>query len=224
MVIGITGSSGSGKSTVCKILENKWNAKIINADEIAKDLSRSGTQYYKDIVQEFGKEILLESEEIDRKKLADIIYNDDDKREILNKLTFKYVCDEIIKAIKFEEIKLEQDKNIKKQTEENLKLSENHNKEADNQKLIIIDAPLLIEAKLGNICDTTIAVISKNRGAQIERILKRDNIDKNVAIARINAQKENEFYVQNCDYEIVNDGDIVDLEKQIKEILNRLMK
>ena len=219
MVIGITGSSGSGKSTVCKILENKWNAKIINADEIAKDLSRSGTQYYKDIVQEFGKEILLETGEIDRKKLADTIYNDDNKRKILNKLTFKYVCDKIIR-----EIKLEQDKNIKKQTEENLKLSENHNKEADNQKLIIIDAPLLIEAKLGNICDTTIAVISKNRGAQIERILKRDNIDKNVAIARINAQKENEFYVQNCDYEIVNDGDIVDLEKQIKEILNRLMK
>ncbi len=214
MIIGITGSSGSGKSTICKILESKWNAKIINADEIAKDLSRSGTQYYKDIVQEFGKEILLETGEIDRKKLADIIYNDDNKREILNKLTFKYVCDEIKK-----EIKLEQDKNIKKQTEENLKPSENHNKEADNQKLIIIDAPLLIEAKLDNICDTTIAVISKNRKAQIERILQRDNIDKDVAIARINAQKENEFYVENCDYEIVNDGDIVDLEKQISEIL-----
>lgn len=201
MIIGITGSSGSGKSTVCKIIEDNYNAKIIKADEIAKSLSVKGTLYYKDIINEFGKEILLENGEINRKKLAEIIYNNNAKREKLNKLTFKYVCEEIERQI-------------------NQNLSKNTIEETDSEKLIIIDAPLLLEANLDSICDTTIAVISKNKQAQIERILNRDNIDKDVAIARINAQKTNEFYVENCKYAIVNDGDMVDLEKQVKEILS----
>ena len=214
MVIGITGSSGSGKTTVCEIISKNYNSKIIKADEIAKELSQKGKLYYEDIIKKFGIEILLENGEIDRKKLADIIYNDNSKREELNELTFKYVCEEIKK-----EIKAEQNENTQSQMKENFKLRENYNKEADREKLIIIDAPLLLEAKLDSICDTTIAVISKNKQAQIERILNRDGIDKNVAIARMNAQKTNEFYAKNCDYEIINDGDMTDLEKQVKEVL-----
>ena len=84
--------------------------------------------------------------------------------------------------------------------------------------LIAIDAPLLFEANLENLCDITIAVISKNKDAQINRIIKRDNIDRSHAIARINAQKSNEFYMNKCNYTIINDNPLLNLESQINNI------
>ena len=85
-----------------------------------------------------------------------------------------------------------------------------------NNNIIAIDAPLLLEANLQEICDKTIAVISEDRNLQIKRIIKRDNIDKEHAIARLNAQHPNEFYIQNCDNTLINDET---LEQQIEKLL-----
>ena len=79
MIIGITGSSGAGKSTICELLEEKYDVKIINADKIAKKLSKKGTNYIIDIIAKFGKDIVDEDGELKRKKLAEIIYNDPKK-------------------------------------------------------------------------------------------------------------------------------------------------
>ena len=187
MILGITGSSGAGKSTVCEILERKYNSQTINADKIAKQLSKQGTSYLQEIVQNFGNDILLQNGELDRKKLANIIYSNSDKRDELNNITFKYIKNEIKDQIK----------------------------KSDNN-IIAIDAPLLLEANLQEICDKTIAVISEDRGLQIQRIIKRDNIDREHAIARLNAQHSNEFYMQNCDDTIINNDT---LEKQIEKLL-----
>ena len=70
MVIGITGSSGAGKSTICEILENEYKVKIINADKIAKKLSKKGSNYIIDIISKFGADIVDEEGELKRKKLA----------------------------------------------------------------------------------------------------------------------------------------------------------
>lgn len=189
MIIGITGSSGSGKSTVCSILQKKYNVKIIDADKIAKQLSQNNKEYLADIVNQFGKEIILENGMLNRPKLADIIYNNEEKRELLNKCTFKYIKAEIQKEIgKYKDI-------------------------------IVIDAPLLFEAGLEKVCNITIAVISDNKELQIKRIMQRDNIERKVAIDRLNAQKQNEFYIKNCDYIIKNNGNIEDLNNQIDTIL-----
>lgn len=190
MIIGITGSSGSGKSTVCSILQKRYNVKIIDADKIAKQLSQNNKEYLVYIVNQFGKEIILENGMLNRPKLADIIYNNEEKRELLNKCTFKYIKAEIQKEIgKYKDI-------------------------------IVIDAPLLFEAGLEKNCDRTIAVISDNKELQIKRIMKRDNIERKVAIDRLNAQKQNEFYIKNCDYVIKNNGDIEDLNNQVDTIFN----
>ena len=189
MIIGITGSSGAGKSTICEILQKEYNVKIINADKIAKKLSCKGTSYINEIIKKFGKDIVDEKGELKRKKLAQIIYNNSDKRKELNNCTFKY---------------------IKKEIEEEIK-------EIEKDEIIIIDAPLLFECGLDKLCDKVIGVISK-RDLQIERIIVRDNIDYNQAESRLNAQEDNEFYIKKCDAIIENNNDIEDIEKKIRKI------
>ncbi len=210
MVIGITGSSGAGKSTVCEILQKKYGAKIISADKIAKDLCKKGTPYLLEIVKKFGEEILLENGELNRRKLADIIYHNEEKRELLNSCTFKYICKEIKSKIE------EYTKNYR-----NEKLNNSEILLKNNELIIVIDAPLLFEANTQNMCDITIAVISQNKENQINRIVNRDNIDKSHAIARINAQKSNEFYMNKCNYTIINDNKLLDLEAQIDNIFKK---
>lgn len=190
-IIGITGSSGSGKSTVCEILNEKYNVKIIDADKIAKELLTSGTEYYNDVISKFGRKITDDVGKIDRKKLADLIYNDDKKREMLNNSTFYYVVKEI----------------------------KSRAKEANNVD-IIIDAPLLFESKLDDICNSTIGVIAKE-SVQIERIIKRDSISKEQACKRIKAQQTNDFYMSKCTEIIENNNEYIETEKQIEEIAKK---
>lgn len=191
MILGITGSSGAGKSTVCEILENQYKSQTISADKIAKQLSKPGTKYFQEIIQKFGENILLENGELDREKLASIIYSDSIKRGELNNITFKYIKNEV--KIQISKI---------------------------NNNIIAIDAPLLFEAKMQDLCDKTIAVVSKDRKVQLQRIVKRDNINEEQAIARLNAQHQNEFYIEKCDYTIINNET---LEKQIEELLKKIV-
>lgn len=189
MIIGITGSSGSGKSTISKILAQKYNAKIIDADEIARRLSMENSKYINEIVSKFGKDIVDEAGNLNRKQLAEIIYSDENKREVLNNCTFKYIVSEIKTEIQ----------------------------NTINRDFIIIDAPLLFESKLNEVCDMVIGVITK-RKIQIDRIMKRDNINLEHAEKRIESQKNNDFYIQNCDKTIENDGDINFVKKKIEKL------
>lgn len=191
MIIGITGSSGSGKTSISKLLCKELNADIINADEIVREMSMPGEVYYNEIIKTFGKDILLENGEINKPKLADIIFNSNEKRDVLNLLTFKYVVDEI------------------KTTADSSK-----------SEIIVIDAPLLIESKLNEICDIVISVIA-DENIKLQRICVRDSIDENTALNRINAQPKNEFYIKNSNLVIINNKS--DLQKQvqgIKELVN----
>ena len=175
-VIGITGSSGSGKSTLTKILANELNAKPIYSDEVVKKMQKKGTNYYKKIVETFGEEILNENKEINRKKLAEIIFSKEEDRNKMNEITKTYVLEEIKRQIK--ETKKEMTSEEKK----------NNNRIGLNKE-----------------CNTIIVVIC-NRKTQIERICKRDNIEEKEAIARLNSQKSNEYYKKYADYVVENDG------------------
>lgn len=188
MIIGITGPSGAGKTSISKLLKQKLSADIINADEIVKEMSVSGTEYFKEIVKTFGEDILLENGEINKTKLANIIFSDASQRELLNSLTYKYVVEE-----------------IKKQVKEN------------EDKTIIIDAPLLIESKLNEICNIVISVIA-DEDVKLRRICARDDIDENSALNRIKSQPKNDFYIKNSEYVIIN-NDKSNLEKQTKGII-----
>lgn len=175
-IIGITGSSGSGKSTASRIIKKELGAKVIDADRLVKQKQKPGQIYFKKIVELFGKEILQKDGSLNRRKIAEIIFQDELKKEELDKLTYKYVVEETKNQIK--EMK---------------------------EEYVIIDAPLLIESRLNEICDVTVAVLS-NEEEQIKRICKRDNIEEYEAKLRIKAQKDNAFYKTNADYIVENNG------------------
>ena len=193
MIVGITGSSGSGKSTLCEILESSYNVKVLNADKIARRLSRKGTSYLIDIIKVFGKDIVDEEGELKRSKLAQIIYSDSKKREELNTYTFKYVKEDIIKQIS--------------------KIQEG--------TTIVIDAPLLFEAELDKMCDRVIGIIAP-REIQIERVVARDDIDYEDAEKRLVAQANDEFFIKKCDYIVKNDNGFSKIEEQINDICNKI--
>ncbi|MBP3464285.1 MAG: dephospho-CoA kinase [Clostridia bacterium] len=196
-IIGITGPSGAGKTTLSTILKNNYNASIIDADAVAKKLSTDITsEYYKEMVKLFGKSTLQENKQLNRKKIASIIYSDREKKRALNKLTFKYVVDD-----------------INKQIGELLKSSQ--------YEYLGIDVPLLYEAKMEKICDYVIAVVAEDK-EKVSRICRRDNISEELAKKRLEIQNNNEFFVSKADFVIYNDGSLEKLEKSLEEIIDKI--
>lgn len=190
-VIGITGSSGSGKTTVCKIIKKLYNSEILDVDKVAKELSNDvNSDYYREMVKLFGKECLLEDNMLNRKKIAEIIYQDEAKRESLNNLTFNYV--------------------VKKMKKDLSKIKD--------KDLVIIDAPLLYEAGVDKLCDKVIAIIAE-KSNKVKRICLRDGIDELFAKKRLLIQNEDDFYINKADYVIYNNKDFKELEESIKKVL-----
>lgn len=191
-IIGITGNSGSGKSTIAKIIKEECNGIIIDADKIAKNMTNTSTEYLKEIAKVFGINVINDNQ-LNRQKMADIIFNDRMQKEKLDKITFKYVVDEI-------------------------KMQVDLAKEKYNY--IILDVPLLFESKLNELCNYTVGVISDKKD-KINRICARDNISKEKATQRIDSQPDNKFYINNCDY-IINNSRIEEITAKVHEMLKKL--
>ncbi len=129
-IIGITGTTGAGKSTVCEELR-KRGADIVDADRISRDVTRKNGAAFNEIVAVFGEEILENSGEIDRKKLGAIVFGDNNKLSKLNEITHKYIYDEMRRQIL--------------------------NSKAD---IVVLDVPLLFQPEFPFECDLTVAVVS----------------------------------------------------------------
>ena len=192
-IIGITGNSGSGKSIVSKMINENYNAKIIDADRIAKEMAKNNSEYLQAIRQTFGEDI-VKNNELDRKRLADIVFSNKTEKEKLDSLTFEYVV-----------------KEIKSELEANQKL---------NYEYIILDVPLLFESKLDEMCDYIIGVIAP-KTEKIKRICKRDNLSEEKALQRLNNQENDEFYIKKCDF-IIENVDNEKTAKRVNEIILKL--
>ena len=193
-ILGVTGTSGSGKSTFSKILDEREDINVVYADKVARELSVPGTQYLKDVVSAFGENILLEDGNLNRRALAHIIYSNENERKKLNSITFPHIAREIYARIKaFADPKI---------------------------KYAVIDAPLLFEAGLDKVCDSVISLVA-TEDVQIKRICNRDGLDIETAKARLSSQKPVSFYVENSDIVIMNTEDTNlrdEAEKLFKEL------
>lgn len=194
-VIGLTGGTGSGKSVVSKSLAEA-GAVIVDADKIAHEIIWKGEPAYHEIVEYYGTGILDAEGNIIRKKLGEIVFNDKEKLAFLNQCTHKYITAEVkrqIAAAKAEGI----------------------------ATAIIVDAPLLLEAKLETVCDL-VWVVYADPEVRARRVMDRDGISYELAKARISNQKSWEEYKSAASAVIDNSKDLSHLKEQISEILKLL--
>lgn len=194
MVVGLTGQTGAGKTTVCKVFsENGFS--VINADHISRLVMEKGQPCLAEICEFFGKDILLENGNLDRPKLAGLVFTDKKKLELLNSITYPYITAEILKMIR--------------------KLS------AEGKKLILLDAPTLFESRADDFCELIISVISREE-FRAERIMKRDNISRESAQYRMDSQLKEEFFRTHSDFIIKNNSDIDNLFAVATEVTDKI--
>lgn len=195
VVVGLTGGIASGKSTVSRILADA-GARIIDADKIARKVVAPGASAYDAIVRAFGKSILLANGQIDRKRLGRIIFNDPHQKAILDAIVHPKVFGR-----------------LKEQVAEYAGQSPDH--------VIIVDIPLLFET--GAYEDMTeIIVVYVPESIQLKRLMKRDGIDQNEAMARIRSQMPIDMKRQKATFIIDNSGKTEATRRQTLDIYNHL--
>ena len=194
--LAITGSSGSGKTTISNLFLRLSGTMIINTDEIAREMSQNDKKYFNEIVEYFGPMILDKNRSLDRKKISYIIAENEEAKKQLDIITKRNILPKIDNIIK----------------------------QNNDKKLIIVDVPILYENNLEGYFDKVLAIIS-DKEEQISRICKRDNLNKYEAEARLNIQLDNEFFEENADYIIKNVGKSLDeLYKEVFAIYIDLIK
>lgn len=189
-IIGLCGQSGSGKSSVCEIL-TEFGVKVLDCDKIYHELIHSPSECQKAISLEFGND-LVENGVLNRAKLRNIVFSNEEKRRKLNEISHFYVI---------------------KRLEDLIKLFENN-----GEKMCIIDAPLLFEAKLNERCNVVCAVVS-DFSEQIRRICNRDGIDPEAAKERLSKQISVEELTERSDFIIQNTSDYASLKIECENLL-----
>ncbi len=198
-IIGITGGIATGKSTVARILMEK-GYKVIDADEISRQVVNKNSSAYREIVTYFGEDILKEDKTIDREKLGNLIFVDESSRKKLNDIVHPHVFLTIKKDIK-----------------------SNMGKE----KILFLDIPLLIEEintfkKYGIIFDE-IWLVYVDEKTQLNRLIRRNGISEEEAIYRIKAQMPIDMKKKYATRIIDNRGDKKRLEEQVDEMLKEII-
>ncbi|HLD82886.1 MAG TPA: dephospho-CoA kinase [Candidatus Omnitrophota bacterium] len=193
IILGLTGSFGSGKSTVAGFFK-ALGAKIIDADKLAHKAARPEHKVYKRIVRAFGLGILDKNKRIDRKSLAGLVFKDKGRLLRLNRI----VHPQVIRLIKREI-------------------------ETSKKNVIVLDAPLLIEAGLRGIVDKLI-VVKVNKAKQVKRAKAKYGLGRQEALSRINSQMPLHRKVRLADFVIDNNRDVKNTKKEVLRVWRRLWK
>lgn len=177
MIIGITGSIGSGKTTAANLFK-KYGFKVINADKIGHQVMKKGSIAHKKIISEFGSGILDKNKNINRKKLGEIVFSDYVKLKKLNLIMHPLILSEIKDSI------------------------EKIGKQCKNKKNIVIDAPLLLETPAKKLVEKVI-VVKANKKAIMKRLSKkypRQKIEKILKAQMPMGEKARhaDFIIDNC--------------------------
>ena len=194
-IIGLTGGIASGKSTVSKILIEQGYI-VIDADLLARKVAEVDQPAYIQIVNHFGNTILKEDNTIDRKALGKLIFSNEEEKLNLNNIIHPYIYQELKKEI---------------------------NKKCRDNKLVFLDIPLLFE-EYQNILDLGINfeeiwLIYVNETTQINRLMKRDKLDRAESQKRISSQMSMETKYKMADVIIDNNDDKLILKSNVLSAL-----
>jgi len=193
-LIGLTGGIASGKSTVAKIL-TQLGAAIVDADQLSREVVAPGHDGWKEIVATFGSEVLQADQTLDRQKLRTIIFNNPDARKQLEAIIHPRV-----RALAEQRIREHSDAGF---------------------ALIVYEVPLLFEGKIHEWLRPVI-LVACNVDIQRQRLQQRDAIDATAAQKIIDAQMSLEEKRRLADYVIENDGNLADLEAQVRAVLAKI--
>jgi dephospho-CoA kinase len=184
LIIGLTGGIGSGKSTVAKLFEKK-GITVIDADQVARDITLPEKPALKKIIEKFGSDILLPNSTLDRAKLRKLIFEDDHKRIWLEQLLHPMIRDELEQQIK-----------------------------AANSPYCIVMIPLLIESSPNPLINR-ILVVDAKKEAQLERAATRDNQTGSEIYSILSKQATRAQRLKAADDVISNMGTLEDLQGQV---------
>ena len=193
MIYGLTGGTGSGKSTVAEYLK-EFGCEVVDADLIAREITAKGSPVLDLLSEEFGSEIIDENGELIRKKLGNIVFGDAGKLARLNEIMREAL-----------------DAGFRKGLDE-----------ACKRRLygkVFFDAPVLFETKREHFVDK-IWVVAADKETRIARIMKRDGITREQVLERMSNQLPDDEKIAKADIVIYNDGTLEDLKNKVAEALN----
>ncbi len=193
-IIGITGGIGSGKSEVCRYLEEKYNATVFIADDISRAVTEPQGVCYQGLRQLFGEEYFLSDGKLDRKKAGEKAFKDESVLKAMNALIHPVVYELI---------------------EEGLKKAR-----VEKRPLAVIEAAILIESAYVDICDEIWFVYAEHK-ERIRRLVDIRGITRERAEAIMNNQLSDEEFKKGCAYTLKNSGDFADTKKRIDERLSK---
>ena len=224
MIIGITGSFGTGKTTVANMF-SKYGFKVINVDKLYHGIYNKNYLLKSKIKNKFGT--------VNRNALKKIVFDDYKQLKKLNKLTHPIIINEIKKEIGAILDKSNIEKSNKKipitNTSSNKKIinkiknNGKNNIGIKNNVRIIIDAPLLIEAKAKGLVDKMI-VVKCSKKNQVERVLKKGKYSKKEIENVIKSQMPLKEKIKHADFVVDNNKTVRETEKQVKTIASLLQK
>ena len=196
MVIGLTGQTGAGKSTVSKVfVQNGF--RLIDADAISRHVVARGSHCLADLQECFTDAILTPDGELDRKVMASIAFSDHRKLEMLNTIMYPYIVGEILRMI--------------------------HRFSQQNHKLILLDAPTLFESRADDFCDLIISVVAKPE-LRMQRIMERDHISEKAAQQRMEMQLTEEFFRLHSDTVLENNSSFSELWDAAQQLSAKLIR
>ncbi|MFZ5649074.1 MAG: dephospho-CoA kinase [Bacillota bacterium] len=192
MIIGLTGNIGSGKSTVSSRLA-ELGAEVIDTDQVSRDVVAQGTGGLKKIVGEFGPGVLNEKGELDRAKMASIVFENPGARKKLESI----IHPEVIRVV---------DRRI-----------DEYRRGRGGAPVLVVEVPLLLESGMDKMMDE-IWVVKVDREVQVARVMARSGLSREDVLKRINAQMSQEEKCKFADRIIDNSGLLEDTIRQIDAI------
>jgi dephospho-CoA kinase len=194
-VVGLTGGIASGKSMVARMFV-ELGARLVDADLLARQVVEPGKPAWGAIADHFGEGVLNPDRTLNREKLAEIIFRDPDERQVLNAITHPRIGAEMLDLIQ--------------------------RFQGEGAAVVLIDAALLLESPATNWI-RPVVVVTAEEEVRAERIMERDGLSREQALARTRSQMREEERKTRADYVIDNSGTLEELKRRVEEVWIELL-